>query len=251
MTQPIARDSVMAISAALYAKDEKLFKQRMEEAPEQVRSQIYFKMWTVMNRPTNAGLPDEYGQNIFLNPNTSMHDRIKAVEKVILEDINSPVTLSPIRPENFVAVTRQEFYDTGFDPRFTIDGNFMEVPQRSLGQIASAIVRFVAYCIFVAKSYLSFSEERQFRQTILKAAFFEQVLSSYCVRAFREDLNDPWAKWLPEWIPLAEHDFLETAGDLYKKVLEIKDESRPFPSEVISPIHCIINPRYQQVTKIS
>jgi hypothetical protein len=240
MTIAISRDTMMDISAAFYAKKQDLFEHLVKEAPENVRFQIYYQMWKVMGMPSVGA---NFGEQAFWNSETSMLDRIKAVEKVILEDINFPVTLSPIRPENFVAVTRQEFYDTGFDPRFTVDGNFMEVPQRSLGQIASAIVRFVAYYIFVAKSYLSFSEERQLRKTILKAAFFEQMLSSYCIRAFREDLNDPWVKWLPEWIPLAEHDFLETAGNLYKKVLEIKDESRPFPREVISPIHCINKPQ--------
>jgi hypothetical protein len=101
-----------------------------------------------------------------------------------------------------------------------------------------------AYCLFVIKAYCSlWSEKRQLRQAILAGASFEKIWSSYCVRALVKNCDDPCINW----IRLAEYDFLEKTGDIYRRLnSSSSNPPRPFPREVIFPIHCMNKPQDEE-----
>jgi hypothetical protein len=238
MTLSIARNPLIEVSIALYSKDEASVQKSMIDIPEHTKHKIYERLWQVMDSPS----VDKYGEKAFWGLDTPVQKKIEAVEKVITEDAEPiPVPVKLPRPKNSVEVKMQASWDTGFDPRFTIDGHFLIVPQRSLRQVVSAIVGFVAYCIFVIKSYCSYSrEERNVRKEILTAASLERVWSSYYVRALVNNMDDPCL----HWIPLAEHDFLEAASYLYRRLNPSSSYAvRLFPREVLLPIHCMNKPQ--------
>jgi hypothetical protein len=156
-----------------------------------------------------------------------------------------PAAEKPVLPENAVEVKVLKFWDTGFDPRFDVGGNCLLVPEglpkRTMRQV---IVEIVAYYLFVFKAYCSpWSEERHLRKTILSGASLEKVWSSYYVRALVEGGESIEAPPCVHWIPLAEHGFLEKTGDIFRKLTPSSLPPRPFPREVILPIHAMNKPQ--------
>lgn len=228
--------SLIQISAALYAKKPFLVQKHMEEAPMQVKNKIYEQMWQLMGGPSKPLSVEK----IFGNPDTPTQKKIEAVEKVIIEDVlHIPKEYGqPILPINVVKVIMPSFWDAGFDPRFDEGGNYLLPGKRSMMQM---IVETFAYCLFVFKAYCSpWSEERQLRKGILAGASLEKMWSSYYVRFLVKDIDDP----CQNWISLAEYDFLESAGDILKKLdPSVALPPRPFPREVIFPIHAMNRPQ--------
>jgi hypothetical protein len=238
MTLPIAtRNPLIEISAALHAKDSALVQQRIDELPVGVRYRIYERMWHVMGCPMGD---DAFGENAFRGSHVPTQKKIEAIEKIIAEEVPLPDSVTPVQPKKSTNV-EQTFWDTGFDPRFTADGHFYLVPQRSLRQVISAIAGFVIYYIFIAKSYCGFSrEERQVRGAILEGAALEKLWSSYYVRTLVINVDDPSSHWIPQ----AEHDFLETANYLHQRLIhDSGSPERLFPREVIFPIHRMNKPQ--------
>ncbi len=236
MTLPIARNPIIEVSAALHAKDPELVVQTMNLIPDHAKTKIYWRLWLLMKSPDIKN----YGENSFWSSAFPAQRKIEAVERVILEDAEPiPAPEKPVRPANSVEVKMPAYWDTGFDPRFDEGGNFLlEPPKRSMAQV---IVEVTAYCLFVIKAYCSpWKEERQTRKAILAGASFEKVWSSYYVRALVNNIDDPCVNW----IPLAEHDFLENTGDIFRKLNHSPVLTpRPFPREVIFPIHRMNKPQ--------
>ena len=165
-------------------------------------------------------------------------EKIKAVEKVLTEDVERATPpAAPQKPANGKELKMPSFFDAGFDPRFTLDGNFFIPETRTWKTVVREVI---AYALFYIKAYCSFNrEEREVRKLILRAAAFEQTWSSYCERYLVNDINDP----CKHWIPLAEYRFLETIGALYKKSVDDSPSPRLFPREVMMPIHRMNKPQ--------
>lgn len=202
-----------------------------------VKNKIYEQMWQLMDCPFKS----QSVEKVFGNPDIPAQKKIEAVEKVILEDVvRIPKEYGqPILPNNVVEVKMPAFWDAGFDPRFDEGGNYLQAPgKRPMMQV---IVETIAYCLFVFKAYFSpWKEVRELGKAILAGAFLEKVWSSYYVRFLVNDINDP----CQNWISLAEYDFLENAGDILKKLdPSVSRQPRPFPREVIFPIHAMNKPQ--------
>jgi hypothetical protein len=236
MTLPItARNHLIDISAALHSKKPDLVEELLSTAPKEALNRVYERMRQKMDKPAI----DKDGETAFRNPSLQQK-AIKAVEKVILKDVpEEPAAEKPAKPEDALEVKMTAFWDTGFDPRFDEGGNFLLAPEKRT--MRKVIIEIVAYCLFVFKAYCSpWSEERQLRKAILLGASLEKVWSSYYVRALVNDFNDPCSNW----IRLAEYDFLENTGDIFRKLNpSFPLQLRPFPREVITPIHRMNKPQ--------
>jgi hypothetical protein len=236
MTPSIARSPVIEVSAALHAKTPDLVLQKMNLVPEHAKNKIYRRLWEVMDKPNKPN----YGESSFWEPTFPAQKKIEAVERVICEDAEPlPDPVKQVQPANSVEVKMPAFWDTGFDPRFDERGNFiLESPKKSMAQL---IVEIAAYCLFVFQAYCSpWSEVRQNRKAILAGASFENIWSSYYVRALVNNIDDPCFHWIPQ----AEHDFLEKTGDIFRKLTHSPVlTTRPFPREVIFPIHRMNKPQ--------
>jgi hypothetical protein len=140
-----------------------------------------------------------------------------------------------------VQVKFDAFFDMGFDPRFSKNGDYF-FPNHGWKNIAQRISGIANLALFVCKAYLSPSrEERQVRQLILKCAKVESIWARFAREIFAYGKIE---KMDPSLIQYAEHDFLERSSDLYKSLK--KNEALPprlFPSELLAPIHTINRPQ--------
>ncbi|HSW85957.1 MAG TPA: hypothetical protein VLG49_00495 [Rhabdochlamydiaceae bacterium] len=138
-----------------------------------------------------------------------------------------------------VKVALDAFYDMGFDPRFSKDGNYFHPQDKH--SLKQRIAEIFNYTLFTCKAYLSPSkEERHVRKLLLKCAKLETVWTKLGQQAFAYG-ND---KTDPSLVQYTEHDFFERTSDLYKSLKKAQAlPRRLFPSELLAPIHSINKPQ--------
>lgn len=250
---PAVRSQLTETARALYERNETAAGQAIQQLSPLLQNKIYFKLWEAAGSPTPETRPDiahaDFGRLAFLNQEgrtAPLQQKIRAVETVLTNLVEDALRNQQTVPEAPLAGERVHlncFYDCGFDPRFSEDGNvYLAQPERSWSEFITTIQEVVATILFTLKAYLSCnSEERNLRQLILSCKQLERQCSSYAYDAHVTSSFDGRSIAL---FPTAEHDLFEKLSSLFKAVHP--DEVHPprlFPSELLHSIHTINKPQ--------
>jgi len=142
------------------------------------------------------------------------------------------------------------FFDCGFDPKWSEDGNIFYAEHCSnLWDCAHVVYQYAVHLIFTLFSYVNFySEDRDIRQAILSAASVESAFSEALENQFSYDMHHFQDQNFERLYSL-EYEFLEKIDELYKMMFQEEGHPRRlFPSELLIPIHPINRPQYERLT---
>lgn len=142
------------------------------------------------------------------------------------------------------------FFDCGFDPKWSEDGNIFYAEHCSnLWDCANVVYQYAMHLIFTLFSYVNFySEDRNIRHAILSAACVETDFSQAVENQFSYGIHHFYDQNFERLYSL-EHGFLQTIDKLYKVMFQ--EEGHPqrlFPSEMLIPIHPINRPQNESLT---
>ncbi len=109
------------------------------------------------------------------------------------------------------------FFDCGFDPKWSEDGNIFYAEQcTTLWDYAHVVYQFAMHLIFTLFFYVNFySKNRDISKAILNAASAESDLSQATENQFSYDMHH-FQNQNFERLYSFEHEFLETIDKLYK-----------------------------------
>ncbi len=250
---PTVRFQLTETAHALYERNETAAQQAIQQLSPALQSTIFFNLWKAAGSPSTETRPDiapaDFGRIAFFNREgrtAPLKQKIQAVEAVLTDIVQNalcnqePVPETPLNGER---VQLNCFYDCGFDPRFSEDGNvYLTQLQRPWSEFITTIREAVATILFALKAYLSCnSEERNLRQLILSCKQLEKRCSSYAYDAHVVASLDSRSISL---FPTAEHALFEQLSALFKAIHP--DEAHPtrlFPSELLRAIHTINKPQ--------
>jgi hypothetical protein len=232
-----AKNSLFHTARCLRDQDERTALDHFSRLEPSCQNAVYHRLWEVMGRPQTH--PD-FGRAAFWGQDgqtAPLLRKVYAVEHVLSVRADTPIPVSrdiqqipsgaiPIIKDNNACGSWGLGCDHGLDPRCSFDGTYINPPQQL--SLWETLLSYIAYLEFVLSSYLSFDpEERSFRQMILTCA--------------KAELG--WAKVTElglEFMGTREHDFLESASDLYKH-LHPQTSQRLYPNELLIAIHLIDN----------
>lgn len=243
MASGTPRTNLIPVAAALYRGGSEEVKREMQSIEDELKNQVYGKMWEVCG--SNPGAGRNFGQTAFYSNDYSPAQKIDAVERVITDQLASQTIFVPRRlvSEGARSITYEHHYDGGFDYRFNFEGTYYLDPAKSFWRRPIGVIQdLFAYMMFVLRtSFCRVAGEKKIRSLILKCASSERVLSSYTYNG----LVKSHAKYPIEWIQELEHGFFEDLSALYKALFQPGNE-RIFPSEMLRPIHDINKPQSQE-----
>lgn len=253
---PVVRAQLTETARALYERNETAAHQTVQQLSPALQNTIYFKLWQAAGSPTQETRPDiahaDFGRLAFFSQEgrtATLQQKIGAVETVLTdlieEALRNQQPASEGTPLDGERVQLNCFYDCGFDPRFSEDGNvYLTQPKSSWTDCIKIIQEVVATILFTLKAYLSCnSEERNLRQLILSSEKLERQCSRYAYDGQVAASYDGYSIGL---FPTAEHDLFEKLSSLFKAIHP--DEAHPprlFPSELLHSIHAINKPQTQ------
>ncbi len=209
----------------------------------EIAGRVYGRLWEVMERPDRI----DFGKAAFWNtegltaPVPKKTEAIEDILKTLLEQSRiAPPPSLPLPPGAKPLNGFHFFFDCGFDPRFSTDGDYLlPVESKSWEWLRKQIGQWAAYLEFICRAYCSFDpEERKLRQMILTCAKIEKAWGDQTKSTFTEEYDGPYPVFA------LEHAFLNKASEFYQ-MLHPGSPSAPrlYPSETLQAIHSINKPQ--------
>ncbi|MBS0604586.1 MAG: hypothetical protein JSS60_06060 [Verrucomicrobia bacterium] len=243
---PELKNSLIATAVSLREGDERSalhnFRRVCAQSPD-VANLVYGRLWEVMHRPT---FHTDFGRAAFWNQDgltAPLAKKTRAIEEVLkslIQESRVPLQAAPL-PPGAKEVNIPSFFDCGFDPRFSTEGDYLLPPQESSsGWLSETIQEWTAYIEFLLRAYFSSDpEERAVRQMILSCSKAERAWGTQTSHTFTEDYEGIHTVFA------LEHDFLNQASEFYKKTHpgSCAATDRLYPSELLRGLHHIYKPQ--------
>ncbi len=209
----------------------------------EIANRVYGRLWEVMERPDRI----DFGKAAFWNADgqtAPFPKKTKAIEdilKTLLDQSRiAPPPSPPLPPGAKPLNGFHFFFDCGFDPRFSTDGNYL-LPVESISWewLCKQIGQWAAYLEFTCRAYCSFDpEERKLRQMILSCAKIEKAWGDQTKHTFTEEYEGIYSVFA------LEHAFLNRTSQFYQMLHPASPPStRLYPSEALQAIHSINKPQ--------
>ncbi len=174
---------------------------------------------------------------------TSLMEKIQAVEDVLCKHfpIHTPPSSPKDVPLGAKPIEIKAWYDCGFDPRFSFEGDFLLPSQdRSWTELSW---HWAAYLEFQSRSYCSMDpNERKLRQLLLACAKAELAWSKTTLKTFTVDFDHT------NFSVMRERDFLDSVSNLFH-FFHPETTGRLYPDEALTPIHSINCPQGRSFDK--
>lgn len=208
-----------------------------------VAHRIHGRLWQLMDQPESI---DIARHALWTQPGLApTNKKIQAIEEVynaLLDEYGYVAPPPPSIPENVKRVEMPAFFDCGFDPRFSEDGEYL-LPTAKKGRLVS-FIEWVASIVFSLRAYLSLNpDERALRQMVLSLAKTEKAWTN-CTEYHSTDIYHSHEF---DNVRIYEREFLTKASNCYKAFHPQPNAPWTlYPRELLDPIHKINKPQAEQ-----